>query len=74
MALRHRPWAAPAALPLRVACYASAAAGPPTPPAAAATPAPELSALNKPLPFVNRYAEALDVVVPNLINHEALRT
>jgi hypothetical protein len=26
----------------------------------------------EPLPFVNRYAEALDVLVPNLANHQAL--
>jgi hypothetical protein len=26
-----------------------------------------------PLPFVNRFAETLDVVAPNLRNHAALR-
>jgi hypothetical protein len=33
----------------------------------------EQEALKKPLAFVNRYAEALDVLVPNLANHECLR-
>jgi len=76
--LRHArsfgaPLAATAALHLSAACCAPAPAGLPaaTPPAAAATP--ELNALDVPLPFVNRYAEALDVLVPNLRNQEALR-
>lgn len=33
----------------------------------------EQEALREPLAFVNRYAEALDVLVPNLANHESLR-
>jgi hypothetical protein len=33
----------------------------------------EMDSLSKPLAFVNRYAEALDVLVPNLSNHECLR-
>jgi len=35
--------------------------------------AADLQALKKPLAFVNRYAEALDVLVPNLANQESLR-
>jgi hypothetical protein len=33
----------------------------------------ELEALKEPLAFVNRHAEALDVLVPNLANQESLR-
>ena len=33
----------------------------------------EKEALKVPLAFVNRYAEALDVLMPNLANHECLR-
>jgi hypothetical protein len=87
-ALQRRAWplgaplaasASPAGLHLCAASCASAPAGPPaptSPPAAAAvaTPAPVLKALDKALPFVNRYAEALDVLVPNLRNHEALHS
>ena len=66
--------AAPAALHLSAACCGSDPAGlpAPTPPAAAATSPPELEPLDIDLPFVNRYAEALDVLVPNLRNHHAL--
>ena len=67
--------AASASLHQSAACRAPAPAGLPAapPPAAATTPAPELKALDRALPFVNRYAEALDVLVPNLRNHEALQ-
>ena len=44
----------------------------PTSPSAEAKPVPGLMALGEPLPFVNRYAEALDVLIPNLHNHQAL--
>jgi hypothetical protein len=33
----------------------------------------EMESLDEPLAFVNRYAEALDVLVPNLANQESLR-
>jgi hypothetical protein len=78
---RHAcPLGAPAAaLHLSSACYVPALVGlpsatppPPSATAAAAPPTPELRALDRALPFVNRYAEALDVLVPNLRNHEAL--
>lgn len=42
--------------------------------AASAGKPPVLNSLYQPLAFVNRYAEALDVLVPNICNHEALRT
>ena len=52
------------------ACFSTASFGD-SPPSSGVSG--EYDALTMPLAFVNRYAEALDVLVPNLANHECLR-